>query len=155
MAASSVAGPSSGPQSSAPPLIDPLQTYAADHDSAEQALPESIVEMQSQRQVRNRHQQGQSGSISREHEGRSPELDTTSNAEPKDGDQNLEGKEVMEKGNIELWFAYITVKVFLRRGVAFSAVCQTLFLVRPPTQKKSSTLVTTMISNTRNVSVDA
>jgi hypothetical protein len=102
MAASVVAGLCTEPASSASPVVIPLQAYAADHDSAEQALPESTEEMQSQPQVRNRLHQGQSGSTSLENEGRSPKLDTTLNSGLEDADEHLRGKEAVGKFNTQL-----------------------------------------------------
>ena len=101
MAASVVAGPFSGPKSNTPPVVIPLETYAADHDSAEQALPQPKEEMQSQPQIRNRLQQGQSGSTSREHEGDPPALEPTLNSGPEDSDGHLGGNEEVGKFNAQ------------------------------------------------------
>jgi hypothetical protein len=92
MAASVVAGPSSRPDLKALSVVPPLQTYATDHDSAEQALPGSAEEIQSQTQIRNRMQQGQAANSSAEQERRSPEVETGSSSRLNVHNERPEGK---------------------------------------------------------------
>lgn len=92
MATAVVAGLPSRPESATPPVPQPLQAYAANHDSAEQGVPGSTDEMQPQPQPRKRLQQGQSGSASHEQEERPSGLETTLNSGQNNDDETLGGE---------------------------------------------------------------